>query len=119
MFGAITPNDAQVIVAAIALVGVIITAVISAVVKVTTDRASKMQRGDHALTADKVDELLVGQREMREDLRDLKDETRSHGDRLRHLERWAVVRDDNTEVIDKLDHLSADVVALTNRGEQS
>ena len=46
MIGAISPNDAQVIVAAIALVGVVITAVISAVVKVTTDRAVKVQRGD-------------------------------------------------------------------------
>ena len=119
MMGAISPSDAQVIVAVIALVGVIVTAVISAVVKVTTDRASKLQRGDHASTSEMVAELLVGQKEMREDLRDLKDETRSHGDRLRHLERWAVVRDDNTEVIDKLDHLSADVSALATKGEPS
>jgi hypothetical protein len=94
-------------VALIAAAGSAIVSLIGASVVVwQASRNTKAQRSDHALTAEKVDELVIGQtairddpREMKADLRDVKDEVRSHGDRLRNLEHMTVTQDHTDEVV--------------------
>ena len=80
------PTDAQVLGALIAASATVTVAVLA--------RQSNKQRGDHAATAAKVDQLLTGQDEIRADLRDVKadvrevrEEQRQHSDRLGRLER--------------------------------
>ena len=90
-------------VAMIAVLGTTIPALLGLLgIYVQNRRLSNAQRDDHAATATKVDALVAGQAEIKADLRDVKDEVRSHGDRLRHLEHWNVLKDENTTVQDTL-----------------
>lgn len=69
-------------------------------------RGINAQRGDHAATAAKVDQLVAGAtearddlREIKADLRDVKDEVRSHGDRLRSLEHMTITQDHTDRIV--------------------
>jgi low affinity Fe/Cu permease len=87
-------------VALIAVLGTTIPALLGLLgIYVQNRRLSNVQRDDHANTAKKVDDLVVGQREIKADIRDVKDEVRSHGDRLRSLEHWNVTQDETTAIV--------------------
>ncbi len=69
-------------------------------------RQSNAQRGDHAATAAKVDMLVADaaearqdRREMKADIRDVKDEVRSHGSRLSNLERMTATQDHTDRIV--------------------
>ena len=62
-------------------------------------RNTNAQRGDHAATASLVREIRTDQLEMKADLRDVKDEVRSHGDRLRNLEHMTAVQDHTDRIV--------------------
>lgn len=87
-------------IAMIAVLGTTIPALLGLLgIYIQNRRLSRDQRADHANTASKVDELVLGQAEIKSDLRDVKDEVRSHGDRLRSLEHWNVVQDETTLIV--------------------
>lgn len=87
--------------ALIAVLGTTIPALLGLLgIYVQNRRLSNAQRDDHANTARKVDDLVLGQAEIKADLRDVKDEVRSHGDRLRSLEHWNVVQDETTAIVE-------------------
>ena len=87
-------------IALIAVLGTTIPALLGLLgIYVQNRRLSNDQRSDHANTARKVDELVTGQAEIKADLRDVKDEVRSHGDRLRSLEHWNVVQDETDATV--------------------
>lgn len=80
-------SDATVVVALIGLVGAL------AALFAQNRKTHRDNRADHASvakvvadTAAKVDGLVGGQAEIRADVRDIRSEVRSHGDRLRRLE---------------------------------
>ena len=88
-------------IALIAVLGTTIPALLGLLgIYVQNKRLSNAQRHDHASTALKVDDLILGQAEIKADLRDVKDEVRSHGDRLRSLEHWNVVQDETTAIVE-------------------
>ena len=69
-------------------------------------RGITSQRGDHAATAAKVDQLVVeaaeareDRREMKADIRDIKDEQRSTVGRLTNLERMVITQDHTDRVV--------------------
>ena len=87
-------------IALIAVLGTTIPALLGLLgIYVQNRRLSNVQRDDHASTAKKVDDLVVGQAEIKADIRDVKDEVRSHGDRLRSLEHWNVTQDETTAIV--------------------
>ena len=87
--------------AMIAVLGTTIPALLGLLgIYVQNRRLSNAQRDDHANTAKKVDDLVIGQAEIKADIRDVKDEVRSHGDRLRSLEHWNVVQDQTTAIVE-------------------
>jgi hypothetical protein len=84
---ALTAPDADVIAALLALVGVL------AGLWVQTRRIQRENRADHgqvSAASDRIEaalaELTAAGREMRDDVREIKAEVRSHGERLRRLE---------------------------------
>ena len=88
-------------IALIAVLGTTIPALLGLLgIYVQNRRLSAAQRTDHANTASKVDDLILGQAEIKADIRDVKDEVRSHGDRLRSLEHWNVVQDETTAIVE-------------------
>lgn len=69
-------------------------------------RGISSQRGDHAATAAKVDQLVADaaearedRREMKADIRDIKDEQRSTVGRLTNLERMVITQDHTDRVV--------------------
>ena len=75
--------DAQVLVGMLTLLGAL------AALWVQNRRTHRDNRNDHAETAAKVDLLVAGQAEIKDDLREVRADVRHHGDRLRSLEQLA------------------------------
>ena len=87
-------------IALIAVLGTTIPALLGLLgIYIQNRRLSNDQRSDHANTARKVDELVSGQAEIKADIRDVKDEVRSHGDRLRNLEHMTITQDHTDEIV--------------------
>jgi hypothetical protein len=76
----VSSGDATVIAAVLALIGGL------SGLYVQQRRVHRDNRSDHQETAAKVDQLLVGQRDISADVRDVKADVRDHGERIRNLE---------------------------------
>jgi hypothetical protein len=95
---AIDPSEAQIIVAAISVVGVLVTALTGLLVALL-QAMRKRNDSDHAKNSGALAAIHDDVREVKADVRDVKDEVRSHGDRLRNLEHMTVTQDHTDEVV--------------------